>query len=339
MIMTGSDDFSKRFSETKGTEDILEIRNLVKYFPIRSAFLKRRIGNIIAVDNINFFIRRGETLGLVGESGCGKTTLGRTILRLIEPTRGKIFFEGKDITKLKGKKFQQSKRHMQMVFQNPHSSLNPRMLVKDIVREPFVIHKIGDKLEQVAKTLELLLLVGLHEEHMERYPHEFSGGQKQRIAIARALALNPDLLVLDEPTSALDVSVQAQILNLLIKLKSELRLTYLFISHNLNVVKYISDRIAVMYAGKIVEICRSQELFSTMMHPYTKALFSANPTIDIESGNEYVILEGNVPNPANFPSGCRFHPRCRIAEEICSKKEPSLRGIDKDHWLACSLMD
>ena len=320
-------------------EKILEVRNLKKYFPVGDNFLERKIGNIIAVDDVIFSIRRGETLGLVGESGCGKTTIGRTILKLVEPTNGEIYFEGDNITRLKPKKFQKLRRHIQMVFQNPHSSLDPRMHVKDIIWEPFVIHKLKNKFERKTKILELLRLVGLNEEHMERYPHQFSGGQKQRIAIARALALNPKLLILDEPTSALDVSVQAQILNLLVELKKELHLTYLFISHNLTVVRYISNRIAVMYAGKIVEIFPVEKSFFAIRHPYTKALFSANPKIDIESRKGFDILDGAVPNPSNLPSGCRFHPRCKFAKKICSKKIPSITKIDKRHWIACFLID
>jgi oligopeptide/dipeptide ABC transporter ATP-binding protein len=317
------------------TDLILEVKNLKQYFPIRTPVLQRKGGEIRAVDDVSFSIKEGETLGLVGESGCGKTTVARSVLRLIEPTDGTIFFEGKNIVKAKGERFRELRRHMQMVFQNPHSSLNPRMRVKDIVWEPIVIHKLGHGIDREPKILALLRFVGLDREHMERYPHEFSGGQKQRIAIARALALNSKLLILDEPTSALDVSVQAQILNLLIELKQELMLSYLFISHNLNVVRYISERIAVMYAGRIVEIFPSEDFSARIRHPYTKALFSANLDAELEGKGEMEILEGTVPNPSALPSGCRFHPRCKLANQICSKQTPELKDVDKNHKVAC----
>ena len=316
-------------------EKILEIEHLKKYFPIKSIFLQRKIGDVKAVDDVSVHIKKGETLGLIGESGCGKTTVGRTILRLIEPTDGRIRFEGTDLAQLEEKQFQRLRMNMQMVFQNPHSSLDPRMTVKSTIWEPFVIHRIGDKREEESKILELLRLVGLNEEHLERYPHELSGGQKQRVAIARSLALRPKLLILDEPTAALDVSVQAQILNLLVDLKKQLSLTYLFISHNLNIVKHISDYIAVMYAGRIVEMCSSKRLFERMLHPYTQALFSVNPSIDKTPGQVFEVLEGNVPNPADYPPGCRFHPRCNMAKAFCSRELPKMVETEEDHWVSC----
>ena len=319
-------------------EPILDVKNLKKHYPAAGTFWPRKAAQVRAVDDVSFSIKKGETLGLVGESGSGKSTTARAILRLVEPTSGKILFEGIDIQELNFKDFQVLRRDFQMVFQSLHSSLNPKMRVRDIIAEPFIIHKLGKKEEREAKILSLLKLVRLGEQHMDRYPHEFSGGQKQRIAVARALALNPKLLVLDEPTSALDASVQAQILNLLIELKEELKLTYLFISHNLNVVRYISDRVGVMYAGKIVEIFNSKNLALTAAHPYTQALFSANP--DIESGADGVelVLEGSVPDPLNLPSGCRFHPRCPFAKRICSEETPKMTEIDEGHWAACFLM-
>ena len=322
-----------------GGENILDVRNLKKYYPVAGAFWPHKAAQVRAVDDVSFSIRKGETLGLVGESGSGKSTAARAILRLVEPTAGKILFEDIDIQELNFKEFQILRRDFQIVFQSLHSSLNPKMRVRDLISEPFIIHKLGTREERESKILSLLKLVGLGEQHMDRYPHEFSGGQKQRIAVARALALNPKLLVLDEPTSALDASVQAQILNLLIELKEELKLTYLFISHNLNVVRYISDRVGVMYAGKIVEIFSSKNSALTAAHPYTQALFSANPDIDSGSQGLDLVLEGSVPDPSNLPSGCRFHPRCRFAKKICSEESPQMTRVDEGHWAACFLLD
>jgi len=288
-----------------------------------------------AVDDVSFCIEEGETFGLVGESGCGKTTVARTILRLLDSTSGGIYFDGIDLNKLKLKELKKMRENMQIIFQDPYSSLNPRMMVKNIVGEPLIINKIakGEKLR--SKILELLVLIGLNEEHMNRFPHEFSGGQRQRIAIARALALNPKFLVLDEPTSALDVSVQAHILNMLKELQKTLGLTYLYISHDLNIVRNMSDRIAVMYVGKIVEIAETEELFRNALHPYTQALFSAIPVPDPEFTREKIILTGEIPSPRNPPSGCRFHPRCYFLMQECKEKEPEITEVGKEHFVAC----
>lgn len=339
---------------------IVETKKVKKYYPILGGVFKKKIGDIKAVDGVDLEIRKGECLGLVGESGCGKTTLGKTILRLLEPTEGFIFFDvpkkvrGKlmellslnssspefiqlrkkyDISLFKGKRLKKIRRRMQIVFQDPSSSLNPRMLIKDIIGEPLRTYKITKNVDE--RVLELLQRVGLTRDHLFRYPHEFSGGQRQRIAIARALATNPDFLLLDEPTSALDVSVQAQILNLLRDLQKELNLTYLFITHHLMVVEYIATRIAVMYLGKIIEIAPTQDIFSHTRHPYTRALLSAIPEPVVKEKKERIILKGDVPSPVNPPSGCRFHPRCPYVIPICREKEPSLRYIESEHKVAC----
>ncbi|HHF98078.1 MAG TPA: ATP-binding cassette domain-containing protein [Candidatus Aerophobetes bacterium] len=342
-------------------DTVLEIKNLKKYYPILGGVFKKRIGDVKAVDGVSLEIKRGECLGLVGESGCGKTTLGKTILRLLEPTEGLVFFDTPrdvrekikklylsedgnspelillrkkyDISTFKGKRLKQIRKKMQIVFQDPSSSLNPRMLIKDIVGEPLKIHKITKNVEE--RALSLLKKVGLTEDHLFRYPHEFSGGQRQRIAIARALATNPEFIVLDEPTSALDVSVQAQILNLLKDLQRELNLTYLFITHHLMVVEYIAKRIAVMYLGKVIELAPTEKIFSETKHPYTKALISAIPEPEIKLAKKRIVLTGDVPSPINPPSGCRFHPRCSYVRAVCRKKEPSLREISEGHFVAC----
>jgi len=316
----------------------LEVKGLKKYFPIKGGVLSRAVGYVRAVDGVNFCIEEGETLGLVGESGCGKTTVGRTILRLIEPTEGEIYFDGQDLMKLDEKRMREIRRKMQIVFQDPFASLNPRMTVKRIVGEPLVINHLAKGAKLNRRVLALLERVGLKPEHMNRYPHEFSGGQRQRIGIARALALNPKFIVLDEPTSALDVSVQAQALNLLEDLQQEMGLTYLFVSHDLSVIKHVSDHVAVMYVGKLVETGPIQEVFRHPMNPYTKALFSAVPIPDPERKRKRIILTGDVPSPINPPSGCRFHPRCPQAMPKCKEKEPPLVDMGNGHCVACHLV-
>jgi len=320
-------------------EIILEVKNLKKYFPIRAGVFRRIVAWVKAVDDVSFNINRGETLGLVGESGCGKTTVGMTILRLYEPTAGQVLYGNKDISKLRGKELREMRRKMQIIFQDPYSSLNPRMRIKNIIAEGIITHDIAKGREAEHMVAELLKRVGLSPDQMNRFPHEFSGGQRQRIGIARALAVNPELIVCDEAVSALDVSIQAQILNLLEDLQKDFNLTYIFISHALNVVKHISDRVAVMYLGKIVEIADKKELFSNPLHPYTKALMSAIPIPDPELKRERILLKGDVPSPINPPSGCRFHPRCPIADpKICSREEPELREVKPDHFVSCHLV-
>jgi len=311
-------------------QGLVEVRNLVKYFPVENSDDVVR-----AVDDVSFDILSGETLGLVGESGCGKSTVGRCLLRLYEPTSGEVLFEGEDILKLSNKELQALRREMQIIFQDPYASLNPRLNILSIVGEPLKIHKIGDKAERRERVADLLKKVGLDPNYMFRYPHEFSGGQRQRIGIARALALNPKLIIADEPVSALDVSVQAQVVNLLQDLQQEFGLTYLFISHGLAVVEHISNRVAVMYLGKIVEIAESRELYDTPLHPYTKALLSAIPIPDPKQKRERMILTGDVPTPINPPSGCRFRTRCPFAIEECARIEPELREITTGHFSAC----
>jgi len=321
-------------------EVILEVRGLRKYFPLTRGFWKRTVGYIRAVDGVSFFIREGETLGLVGESGCGKTTLGKCVLRLIEPTAGEVWFktrEGRrvELTKLGLEELKSMRREMRMVFQDPFSSLNPRLTVMEIVGEPMKIHRLAQGRALEERVRELLEMVGLKAQHMRRYPYEFSGGQRQRIVIARALASNPRLIVADEPVSALDVSVQAQILNLLEDLKSEFHLTYLFISHDLSVVQHVSDRVAVMYLGRLVELGDAEAVYFTPKHPYTEALLSAIPRVDRRKKVDRILLKGDVPSPLHSPSGCRFHPRCRYAEKVCIQEEPELRDVGDSHYVAC----
>ncbi|MEE9503527.1 MAG: oligopeptide/dipeptide ABC transporter ATP-binding protein [Thermodesulfobacteriota bacterium] len=318
---------------------LLEVKNLKKYFPVEKGFWRKTVGYVKAVDKVNLYINEGETLGVVGESGCGKTTLGRCILRAIEPTEGSILFRLNgdmiDITKLDKESLRATRRYTQMIFQDPYSSLDSRMTVLDIVGEPLLVNNLatGRKMEERVK--DLVKVVGLNVKHLKRYPHAFSGGQRQRIGIARALASNPKFIVADEPVSALDVSVQAQTLNLLQDLQVEFKLTYLFISHDLSVIEHISDRVAIMYVGKVVELAKTEEFFLNPLHPYSEALLSALPKPDPRLRMKRIILSGEVANPVNPPSGCYFHPRCKYAEEICKKEEPGWKEVNPDHFVAC----
>lgn len=317
---------------------LVKVRDLQKHFPITQGIvIQRKIGAVKAVDNVTFDIRRGETLGLVGESGCGKTTTGRTIIQLYRPTAGHVLFDNVDLTEIKGKELRDLRKRMQMIFQDPYASLNPRWTISRIIAEPLKVHKINNRKSNLERVEELLELVHLNSNYMNRYPHEFSGGQRQRIGIARALASDPEFIVCDEPISALDVSIQAQIVNLLEDLQERLGLTYLFIAHDLSMVRHICDRVAVMYLGVIVELAKRDELYSQPQHPYTKALLSAVPIPDplVTRARERTILEGDPPSPADPPVGCRFHPRCPIAMQICSQVEPEWREVHENHWVAC----
>ncbi len=325
-------------TDSKGREVLLRVRGLKKYFPITAGIiLQRQVGAVKAVDGLDFDVYKGETLGLVGESGCGKSTTGRTVLQLYRPTEGSVEFEGVDLVQLKGEALRKMRKRMQMIFQDPYASLNPRMSVGRIVAEPLKVHNVGTAKEQQERVQYLLQRVGLNPYYVNRYPHEFSGGQRQRIGIARALALNPSLIVADEPISALDVSIQAQVVNLLQDLQQEYGLTYLFIAHDLSMVRHICDRVAVMYLGKIVELASAEELYGNPLHPYTQALLSAVPVPDpeVEQKRQRIILKGDVPSPANPPVGCNFNTRCPVAVEVCFREEPELREVLPGHWVSC----
>jgi oligopeptide transport system ATP-binding protein len=317
---------------------LVRVQGLKKYFPIRSGIVfQREVASVKAVDGVSFEVYEGETLGLVGESGCGKSTTGRTILQLYRATEGSVKFEGEELTTLRGEALRKMRRRMQMIFQDPYASLNPRMSVGRIVAEPLVVHNIGTKKEREERVAELLELVGLNPYFVRRYPHEFSGGQRQRIGLARALALNPSFIVADEPISALDVSIQAQVVNLLQKLQEDLGLTYLFIAHDLSMVRHLCDRVAVMYLGKIVEVAASEELYTNPLHPYTQALLSAVPVPDpvVEEKRQRIILRGDVPSPVNPPKGCNFNTRCPVSLDVCYGEDPGLVEVLPGHWVAC----
>ena len=321
-------------------KDLLRVENLVMHFPIRRGVFQRTVGYVHAVDGVSFTIRRGETLGLVGESGCGKSTTGRTILQLYRPTAGHVWFGDDDLVSLKGETLRKMRKKMQMIFQDPYASLNPRMTVEEIIGEPLLVHSLARGKEVRERVRDLLALVGLNPSYVNRYPHEFSGGQRQRIGVARALALQPDLIICDEPISALDVSIQAQVVNLLEDLQEKFILTYLFIAHDLSMVRHISTRVAVMYLGVLVELTTSEELYNKPLHPYTQALLSAVPIPDplVEEKRQRMILKGDVPSPVNPPSGCRFRTRCPLAAQICAEKRPEWREMYTDHFVACHMV-
>ncbi len=321
------------------TKPLLEVNGLTKHFDIKGGVFGKRIGSIKAVNNLSFAVNKGEILGIVGESGCGKSTTGKSILRLMEPTAGTIMFEGEDITTIKAEKMRRLRKDMQMIFQDPYASLNPRHTVEKIITEPLLVHGMSSKEQRKKRMFELLETVGLSSYHAARYPHQFSGGQRQRIGIARALANHPKLIVCDEPVSALDVSVQSQILNLMVQLRDEFDLTYIFIAHDLSVVEHISDRVGVMYLGHLVELTAKEKLYDHPKHPYTKALLSAVPSLDPDIKRERILLKGDVPSPANPPTGCVFHTRCPAAMDICKIEKPVLAEVDDHHFVACHLYE
>ncbi|WPK13805.1 dipeptide ABC transporter ATP-binding protein [Lysinibacillus louembei] len=318
---------------------LLKVENLTKYFPIRAGMLARKVGDVKAVNDISFEVYEGETLGIVGESGCGKSTTGRVIMRLHEPTSGKITFDGVELTSLSNEEMRKARRDIQMVFQDPYASLNPRHTIEKILEEPLIVHGIGTAEERRRKVIEYLEVVGLSAYHAKRYPHQFSGGQRQRIGIARALMTNPKLIIADEPVSALDVSIQAQVLNLMQKLQEDLKLTYIFIAHDLGVVRHISDRVGVMYLGRMVELANSEDLYAEPLHPYSQALLSAVPIPDPNYEREQVILTGDIPSPSNPPTGCAFHTRCPMAMDICKQQVPQFKEAKTGHSVACHLYE
>ena len=318
---------------------VLEVKNLKKHFPIKGGVFKTTQGYVKAVDGISFSIKENETFSIVGESGCGKWTAGRTILRLLEPTEGEVWFNGENLYDIKKRAFRKKRKDFQLIFQDPYSSLNPRMTVQELLVEPLLTHDLCSKKEAIEKAKEMVDRVGLSEKHLSRFPHEFSGGQRQRISIARALIVHPKLVILDEAVSALDVSVQSQILNLLIDLQEEFELTYIFISHDLNVVKHLSDRVGVMYLGQMMELAKTDDLYKEPLHPYTKALLSAIPNLSTTEKKERIILQGDVPDPSNPPSGCPFRLRCPAAHDRCVTENPVFQEVKNDHWVACHLYD
>ncbi len=321
------------------TEPLLKVEGLKKYFPIKGGFLGGVKGHVKAVDDVSFFVHEGETLGIVGESGCGKSTTGRMLMRLLDPTEGKVTFDGQELTSLSPQDMRKARRDIQMVFQDPYASLNPRHSIEKILMEPLNVHNIGDPKERKRKVHEFLEIVGLSSYHAKRYPHQFSGGQRQRIGIARALMTNPKLIIADEPVSALDVSIQAQVLNLMQDLQRDLKLTYIFIAHDLGVVRHISDRVGVMYLGQMAELAETESLYEKPLHPYTQALLAAVPVPDPAFVREEVIISGDVPSPANPPSGCRFHTRCPFKMDICSKEVPLFAEVEPGHSVACHLYE
>jgi len=321
------------------SKTLLKVDGLKKYFPIRKGVLNKQVGDVKAVDDVSFEVFEGETLGIVGESGCGKSTTGRLLMRLLEPTEGKIEFAGKKISELSNNEMRKARRDIQMIFQDPYASLNPRHNIGKILEEPLIVHGMGNAKERKKKVLELLEIVGLNEYHVKRYPHQFSGGQRQRIGIARALMTNPRLVIADEPVSALDVSIQAQVLNLLQNLQKDLKLTYIFISHDLGVVRHISNRVGVMYLGKLVELTASEDLYAEPLHPYTQALLSSVPVPDPTFEREQLVISGDIPSASNPPSGCAFHTRCPFKKEECSQVVPKMQEVKPGHYVACHLYD